>query len=103
MIRLIATDMDGTLLDSQKRLPEGFLDAIQALYERGGHNSVNHIDFMFGTSDMTVVGITHDGEEITVYGEVVGTGCVLRLSGLEISVTADQGPRTGGQSLLQLP
>ena len=35
MIRLIATDMDGTLLDSQKRLPEGFLDAIQALYARG--------------------------------------------------------------------
>ena len=35
MIRLIASDMDGTLLDSQKRLPEGFLDAIEALYARG--------------------------------------------------------------------
>ena len=35
MIRLIASDMDGTLLDSKKRLPEGFLGAIQALHEQG--------------------------------------------------------------------
>ncbi|MBR5287483.1 MAG: HAD family phosphatase [Clostridia bacterium] len=35
MIRLIASDMDGTLLDSRKRLPEGFADEIRSLYERG--------------------------------------------------------------------
>ncbi len=35
MIRLIASDMDGTLLDSKKRLPEGFFEAIEALYKQG--------------------------------------------------------------------
>ncbi|MGN0996135.1 MAG: HAD family hydrolase [Candidatus Ventricola sp.] len=35
MIKLIASDMDGTLLDSQKRMPEGFADAVRALRARG--------------------------------------------------------------------
>ena len=35
MIKLIACDMDGTLLDSQKRLPPELLDILQKLAERG--------------------------------------------------------------------
>ena len=35
MIKLIACDMDGTLLDSQKRLPQGLLPVLRALRERG--------------------------------------------------------------------
>jgi len=35
MIKLIASDMDGTLLDSQKRLPAGFLEAILKLKDQG--------------------------------------------------------------------
>ena len=35
MIKLIASDMDGTLLDSQKRFPEGFFDAIRTLNKQG--------------------------------------------------------------------
>ena len=35
MIKLIACDMDGTLLDSQKRLPPGLLPVLRALRERG--------------------------------------------------------------------
>lgn len=34
-IKLIAADMDGTLLDSQKRLPEGLFSLIHTLRERG--------------------------------------------------------------------
>ena len=34
-IKLIAADMDGTLLDSQKRLPEGLFPLIHALWARG--------------------------------------------------------------------
>ena len=34
-IKLIAADMDGTLLDSQKRLPEGFFSLVHTLRERG--------------------------------------------------------------------
>ena len=35
MVKLIACDMDGTLLDSQKRLPPGILPVLRALKERG--------------------------------------------------------------------
>lgn len=35
MIRLIATDMDGTLLDSQKRMPGDLMRVVRALRERG--------------------------------------------------------------------
>ena len=35
MIRLIASDMDGTLLDSAKRLPQGLLPVLRTLRERG--------------------------------------------------------------------
>ena len=35
MIKLIACDMDGTLLDSQKRLPQGFSDVLRRLGQRG--------------------------------------------------------------------
>jgi len=35
MIKLIATDMDGTLLDSQKRMPSDILPVIRALKEKG--------------------------------------------------------------------
>ena len=35
MIRLIASDMDGTLLDSQKRMPPHFEDAVRALCAQG--------------------------------------------------------------------
>ena len=34
MIRLIATDMDGTLLDSKKQLPPDFDVVMRKLYER---------------------------------------------------------------------
>ncbi len=35
MIRLIATDLDGTLLDSKKQLPEELPRLLEALTERG--------------------------------------------------------------------
>ena len=35
MIKLIASDMDGTLLDSQKRLPRDLLPVLRALREKG--------------------------------------------------------------------
>ena len=35
MIKLIATDMDGTLLDSQKRMPQDILPVIRALKKQG--------------------------------------------------------------------
>ena len=37
MIKLIASDMDGTLLDENTRVPEETFDLILALRERGVH------------------------------------------------------------------
>lgn len=41
----------------------------EELYELGGNNSMEHVDFMFGSADLTVTGLTYDGEEIVVFKE----------------------------------
>ena len=35
----------------------------------GLNQSDNHVDFMVGTKDLTITGITHDGKEIPVFVE----------------------------------
>ena len=37
------------------------------LYKLGGNDSMNHVDFMFGSKDMSVIGTTYDGKEIVVF------------------------------------
>lgn len=37
------------------------------LYELGGNDSMEHVDFMFGSSDMAVIGETYDGKLIDVF------------------------------------
>lgn len=37
------------------------------LKERGLNNSITHEDFMIGTSDLNIIGITHKGEKIPVF------------------------------------
>ena len=39
----------------------------EELYELGGNDSMEHVDFMFGTSDMSIVGETYDGQEVEVF------------------------------------
>ena len=41
----------------------------QQLAEVGGNSSMNHVDFMFGTADMSVTGIKEDGSEVTVFAD----------------------------------
>ena len=41
----------------------------QQLAEVGGNSSMNHVDFMFGTADMSVTGIKEDGTEVTVFAD----------------------------------
>lgn len=38
----------------------------EQLYEKGGNNSANHVDFMIGTNDLEVVGIKEDGTEVVI-------------------------------------
>ena len=37
------------------------------LKERGANVSITHVDFMVGSADLEITGITHDGEEIAVF------------------------------------
>lgn len=46
----------------------------EELLAKGGNISMNHIDFMFGSEDMCITGITHDGEKIAVF--VDGNFCI---------------------------
>lgn len=39
----------------------------EELKERGVNISMTHVDFMVGSADMEITGITHDGEEIPVF------------------------------------
>ena len=37
------------------------------LYELGGNDSMEHVDFMFGSEDMHITGTTYDGKQIVVF------------------------------------
>ena len=37
------------------------------IFELGGNKSMEHVDFMFGTADLHVVGIKENGEELTIF------------------------------------
>ena len=39
----------------------------EQLKEAGLNDSITHVDFMMGTSDMSIVGTTYDGREIPVF------------------------------------
>ena len=39
----------------------------EELMAKGGNQSMIHVDFMFGSADMEVIGLTHDGKEVPVF------------------------------------
>ena len=39
----------------------------EELKARGRNTSMTHVDFMIGSSDLEITGITHDGREIPVF------------------------------------
>ncbi|WP_022868909.1 HAD hydrolase family protein [Schaalia vaccimaxillae] len=76
-IRLVAVDMDGTLLDDNKQFPEGLWDLLDELDERGivfapasGRQAWTLLDMFPGRSGMTVMGengaiVMRDGQEVS--------------------------------------
>jgi len=40
---------------------------LDELTEKGANHSVVHVDFMFGSSDMRIVGLTQDNKEVVVF------------------------------------
>lgn len=39
----------------------------EELFEKGGNKSMNHVDFMIGTSDLSITGIKEDGTKIPIF------------------------------------
>ena len=39
----------------------------EVLKEEGYNVSMNHVDFMIGTADMKIIGVTQDGKEVEVF------------------------------------
>lgn len=39
----------------------------EELIENGANVSMTHNDFMFGSSDMNIIGVTADGKEIQIF------------------------------------
>ncbi len=39
----------------------------EELQELGVNDSITHVDFMFGTSDLQITGITHEGKEVPIF------------------------------------
>ena len=53
-------------LDYMKIVYEGMTE--EELFEAGINASAGvHVDFMVGTADLSIIGTTHDGEEIPVF------------------------------------
>lgn len=84
MIKLIATDMDGTLLDSEKRIPDGLHDVLKRLKERNvkfvaasGRSYVTlYENFRPNSDDMDF--ICDNGAFVVVDGGVVSMSVIER-------------------------
>ena len=76
MIKLIATDMDGTLLDSQKRLPKGFPDLLRDLGKRqirfaiaSGRQYYNLLKYFPGSESEDLFFLADNGADIFENGK----------------------------------
>lgn len=47
----------------------GYTMTKEELEKKGYNNSLNHVDFMFGSKDLKVVGKTYDGKEVIVFND----------------------------------
>ncbi len=43
--------------------------SVEELMKHGGNTSSQHVDFMFGSSDLEITGLTYDGKEVEVFKE----------------------------------
>lgn len=84
MIKLIGTDIDGTLLDSEKNLPENFGDIVNKLFEKGIHfciasgRSYAALGQMFGEYKDKLTFICDNGAYVMDRGELVSMSLIER-------------------------
>lgn len=81
-IRLIATDMDGTLLDDQKQLPKDFFKLLEILKSKGiefiiaSGRSYVALEHIFGEYAKSMSFICDNGAYVVINGEVVSVSVI---------------------------
>lgn len=81
-IRLIASDMDGTLLDGNSKLPDEFWPLMHELAVRdiafvpASGRQLATLDTMFSGTDAGHSYIAENGSIVTFHGQVVSTTCI---------------------------
>ena len=50
-------------------IKDGLTMGKDELYEKGINDSLTHVDFMIGTSDLKIVGLTKDNQEVLIFDE----------------------------------
>ena len=50
-------------------IKDGYVLSEEELMKKGYNKSIVHVDFMFGSSDLSVTGVTHDGKTIEIFKE----------------------------------
>ena len=104
MIKLIASDMDGTLLDDKKRLPNDFFEVIDRLHDRGIHFAISSgrtyyaLDHLFPAEYLKKMDfICDNGAVVISRGETVSVCALSRETFLELLDACD---RIGGLKVL---
>lgn len=82
MVKLIAADMDGTLLDDQKRLPNGFPKLLECLAKRGvafavaSGRSYPALQMLFGKKTEELLLICDNGAHVRIPGKAPVYQCM---------------------------
>lgn len=82
MVKLIAADMDGTLLDDQKRLPNGFPKLLECLAKRGvafavaSGRSYPALQMLFGEKSEELLMICDNGAHVRIPGKAPVYQCM---------------------------
>jgi Cof subfamily protein (haloacid dehalogenase superfamily) len=92
-IRLIVTDMDGTLLDGARQLPKNFKTALQTLEARGIHWAIASGRQLANLQDLFAI----EGIDLDIIGE---NGAIAQLKGAKEPFFKDLTPATTFKDIL---
>ena len=48
-------------------IKDGYNLSLEELKKKGYNSSMIHVDFMFGSKDLSVIGTDHDGKEVVIF------------------------------------
>ena len=107
--RYVAIDMDGTLLDDKKHIPQANVDEIKRLQEQGvefiivsgrHYHEITDVLAPYGITNVGYI-IYRDGQYISKHGEVIHKGCMLTMSDIERLMKITEAREVFGSTIQQ--